>query len=77
MGSRQAKARSLVFIQIANEKLLKGFCMVMICRKDWKPSRVNVQKLVGAQQDLRVAVVVVKGGRVQKDLRNSHKSSPP
>lgn len=69
----QTKARSLVFTQIATEKLLKGFCMVVTWRKEWM-----CRNLQEPRQDLRVAwaVVVVKGGRFRKDLRNIHKPCP-
>lgn len=48
-GPGAAEARSLAVIRIANEKLPKGICKVVICKKDRRPSRVNVQKLAGAQ----------------------------
>lgn len=52
LGLGAAEARSLAVIRIANEKLPKGFCKVVICKKDRRPSRVNVQKLAGAQARL-------------------------
>lgn len=77
-AATRAKARSLVFIKIANEKFLKRFCMVIICRKTGGHPKSMCRNLQEPRQDLRVAwpVVVVKGGRLQS-LRSSHKSSPP
>lgn len=65
--------KSLVFIQVATETLLKVLSMILIWRKYWRLSRLLAQKLAAwARTEVSLGCGNERGG-VQKDLKNIHK----